>query len=80
MVWAILWGFIIGGASNSGGAGFLAFLVIWYFEDKSHNAASVINALQQKIFSLESETRGLRERGENNRPVAREKEWYEWMV
>lgn len=55
MGWAILWGFIIGGTSNSGGAGFLAFLVIWYFQDKSENAPRIINVLQQKINELESE-------------------------
>lgn len=57
MGWAILWGLIIGGTGDKTGgtAGFLAFLVIWYFVDKSVNAPRIISGLQKKIADLEAE-------------------------
>jgi hypothetical protein len=62
MGWALFWAFIIGSASNSdhtgSSAGFIAFLVIWYFANKSNDIAKVgdnmIRGLKNKISDLES--------------------------
>ena len=62
MGWALFWAFIIGSAANAdhtgGSAGFLAFLVIWYFASKANDIARVgdnmINGLKSKVSELES--------------------------
>ena len=70
MGWAILWGMIIGGAFgkvDGATAGFIAFLVIWYFQDKSENVPRIINGLQQRINELEAEKRELEWRNSQSR-------------
>ena len=64
MWWAILWGLIIGGTGDKTGAaaGFIAFLVIWYFVSKSDDAIKIIVNLQKKINNLEAEKSDLERR------------------
>jgi len=53
MGWALLWAFILGSAATAdktgASAGFLAFIVVWYFAAKSDEAESVAEKALQKL-------------------------------
>ena len=59
MGWALLWAFIIGstaaGDKTGSGAGILAFLVIWYFADKSERMESIAKKSAELLSAKEQE-------------------------